>query len=842
MAMKSTELGFPKNAVEEVWRLELGAPIISVACTPNLSLLVAVTLGGNVYVIEPGVSITPKPAASLESYECWAVDISPDGFLVSVGGSNYNSSSKKTQGLRQCYALSGTSLELLFDGVCDFPIWSTKFSPGGSRIAYSTWGGHAIVIDITNQDAVRQIDVPNCPAGAYGVDWIDDDEFVIACAGFGLSIVGSCETKSVEIADGLFNLTMSRRARTLYVGGRGGVVYGCQLDGGESPVEVIPFSTRPVCGISTTDSGHLLFAGDFGGLLHCYATSLKQRFQTVQLSSDIWSICSSAGGRRAVVGTEAGTLHAFDVHPAEEDFEELRSIITRYERIGALDEKAAARLRITASRTGLGLFLSQSILAHSPTQSTTGLVQDILDDRLSAHPDDLETRLYKGNTIVYKGNTIERSRQRFAHFQRAAESSRALPESMKALAEVFEHDNFNVAAGSAIRRAKAPHLETPRLLAMYNLALNLEDIAPQLAARLYEVIFSFDVHFRDVYEKLKSRKTKSSPAEMRDEEARLENTRTALFWQDPRLKWVQEAREKEDQLGFDRRKMLIEVLKTLRNNETFSRTIRPSSLDYDHGAIMAYEFGQPTDEIKKALEAVTLLTNVSEFQSLPEGASSFDFGTASARYPLLLSSLGMTYAAGIDKANGAVQYARNKIARAIDDGYLGTDDAELNIREAVEIFHGDFLEAGKDTTQRWGTFNFATCMMGTLNHLSHQEQTLALNQMRNCLSPNGIAVASLWNPNCDHLEYLTMYSDSLRRDLRKNLLSPAEASSKMSDAGFIDVSIIPFSLLPGDVLVDLAGDFTNASEMRLPALVDLAILSQYGKQDGEMFLLKGIRK
>jgi len=151
----------------------------------------------------------------------------------------------------------------------------------------------------------------------------------------------------------------------------------------------------------------------------------------------------------------------------------------------------------------------------------------------------------------------------------------------------------------------------------------------------------------------------------------------------------------------------------------------------------------------------------------------------------------------------------------------------------------DFLTVSPDQVPNWGNFNVITCMMGTFNHFELNSHLSVALRMYEALAVNGLCAISMWNPDCEHLDFLTMYSDSDKQSLRNNLVKTSEASKLLSEAGFIDVRVVPYCLLPGEVLVDLAGDFRDAAEMRLPALVDLAYLSQYGYAEGELYLLLG---
>ena len=190
------------------------------------------------------------------------------------------------------------------------------------------------------------------------------------------------------------------------------------------------------------------------------------------------------------------------------------------------------------------------------------------------------------------------------------------------------------------------------------------------------------------------------------------------------------------------------IVAELLRDETFSRGIT-RKLDYSQELFLKYEFGLPEDEMKKFLETVNALPFI-KAQTGEGNRFSLDIGSATGRYPCLLQRNFGFRAHGIDIASGAIEFS-NK--HKVVDGwprFLCGDARELNKHFPDQRFH------------------VITCMMGTFDHIGQDEQENVLRKIEGALYPGGVAIISLWDTECQHLAYLSIYNETQKEQIRKN--------------------------------------------------------------------------
>lgn len=136
-------------------------------------------------------------------------------------------------------------------------------------------------------------------------------------------------------------------------------------------------------------------------------------------------------------------------------------------------------------------------------------------------------------------------------------------------------------------------------------------------------------------------------------------------------------------------------------------------------------------------------------------------------------------------------------------------------------------------------FDLVTCMMGTFAHIPQGDQKVVVDRIFASLRKNGCIAISTWDLECEHLAYLSIYNEKQKDVIRTNSPSTDAIKTLLEHAGFANVVIRPFCLLPQIVVYDLGTENLRAGDIQLIAQADLAVLSLYPYKHGEMYLAFG---
>jgi len=347
------------------------------------------------------------------------------------------------------------------------------------------------------------------------------------------------------------------------------------------------------------------------------------------------------------------------------------------------------------------------------------------------------------------------------------------------------------------------------------------------------MILSWEADFRNSADKLAVAKTFCSGSSVGNEPVDKDYTGATISLLgpeaprvvDPVLSAVVAARSRELLIQAGERNAVRSAVSDLFGDEIFSRGLRRDSshLGYDTQLFLKYDFGLPEDEMKKFLETVNALPYFQEQCVHGEPRYSLDVGSATGRYPLLLTRLGF-HAYGLDIEPEAIRYATRQAGGA----------------EWPKFVHGDALQL-KDHLPRDVKFHVITCMMGTFEHISREQQPELVASIFSRLLPGGVAIISLWDVECSHLAYLSIYDEAQKELIRKNSRTREEMRQLLASTDFASVAIRPFSLLPQTAIYDLGIERMKASDIEIAAQADLAARALYSDRHGEMFLAIGRR-
>jgi SAM-dependent methyltransferase len=228
----------------------------------------------------------------------------------------------------------------------------------------------------------------------------------------------------------------------------------------------------------------------------------------------------------------------------------------------------------------------------------------------------------------------------------------------------------------------------------------------------------------------------------------------------------------------------------------------PAILAYDTDLYQRYDTGGLIDDALKTRELAVVLRVLETRNGV---ATSLDIGAATGRYPSLLAARGIR-AHGVDCEPAAVAFARQKVGPSGNPQFEVADARALPFPE--------------------GHFDLITCMMGTAAHFPMNELERVVCEVNRCLAPGGTFIVSSWNADCVTSQYLSIYSEEQKWELRRNSVSPAQACALVRRCGLAVESVYPIEAEPAamplgaehsptaicerDLLSGDAGAFVNA--------------------------------
>jgi len=815
---------------ELLWEFNSDGSVISVAATPNFSTICAATVGKSVYLIDgSGKPLWDKPCSVDE--EAWATAISEDGQYIAVG----TASKSPADGTLYVVTRDGRPFWSHRIGT---PVWSVSLSNDGEMLAASTWGGNNFYLFRRQGSSYSLIKCGRIPGeqGLYGIDLARDGKgCVVASYDSGLFWLNATgETiNSFVLEDGCYNVALAQGTNIVYAGTRAGAFLVANPHDTMTPSRSLRISQRPICGIATCDNGLLVACGSFDGrvLLSNDRGDVLWDYQT---KGEIWTTAMSANGAIICAG---GGDHKVRV------FQNLCHA-TAYQEIQAVEHSVFTSCdpNLEALNVLVGLYLKYKLSSYGHSKLAqlaknncgSHVLKEAMGRFLTAaaasRSSNSNSHLQLAELLVEEKKYLEAIRR----FQLAAEDPMLRSSAQRQAAECFTELHLNTAATSAWRQSREQHLDGNAQLVLFMLARSYEDCGEwQQAAKIYEMIISWDAHYRNSWEKLDLALKMQSGSPLNPEYVAKDYTgvTTSLLGPDaPRdvdesLKSILAGRSQEVSIELGDLKRVREVVRELLDDKVFSRGIRSdiSQLDYDIQLFLKYDFGLPEDEMKKFLETVNALTHFRNQLGNPAPLQSLDIGSATGRYPSLLTRLGFQ-AHGIDIEERAIEYSRKK-----------TGDAKW---PKFTLGDARVLEKYFD---RSIAFDVITCMMGTFEHIPIEDQDLLIKSILPRLKPGGVAIISVWDVECPHLSYLSIYDESQKELIRRNSKTRLEMKQLFEKSGFRNVETVPFCLLPQTIIYDLGIERMRAPDIDVAAQADLAVRGLFNDRHGEMFLTIGYK-
>lgn len=814
---------FNPGNISPAWIYRCGGAIISIDTSANCELIAAGSVDKKLSLIsKQGDLIWEK----ILDEEVWAVSIADVAKFVIAG------TAKKNMPHGSIYIFKNTGHEI-FKYTIDSPIWSVSTSDDARVIVVSSWNNFAYRFEFIDGEFKLTNKGRFGEHGLYGIKTSKKGTTtVLAASDHGISILNDKFVPSnggkIRLNNGLYNIDIGHDGKKIVAGCRNGKFYyidnAKQINGFYSTT----LSDRPICGVSLTEDGLLVAAGSFDGKL--YVTNNKGRcFWDYQTGGEVWTTSVSKDGAHVLVGSGDSCLYFFNNNCNSSVVKELEDLELFLDFI-----QDRRRLKKELS-TALDIYYQYGLVQYGLTRSREMLQEkihnvdfekiifDFLSKSLNKSPNDYKLH----RLLAAQAEKLEKYDIAVHHNQVAATDSELYFSSMVSSGINFQKLGMNSAARSCFRRAIAQSLDYSSMNVLYNLARSYEDSEnwPE-AAVIYEVLISWDIHFRNSWERLQDIQEKRS----QDSDVDYTGVTVNLLGVDsPRqynisdkLEHITKARAKELNIDESQQRNLASVFKKLVKNYSLPLALQKNkSLEYDEIAYLKYDHLPSEDEIKKQLEMVYELLALESKKNI---VSTLDIGAATGRHPMIMSSKGKK-AIGVDIEARAMHYANKRKKET-------KNDAEYPFYCVGDSIYLPFAES---------SFDLVTCMMGTFAHIKPSMKLDMLKESYRVMNRNGTIILSTWDIECNHLSFLTIYTEKEKRVITENSISQYETRILFEQAGFSNICIIPFMMLPNVLIYELDIHNLELADLKRAVEIDMSAKSLYQTMHGEMFMVIGTK-
>lgn len=807
------------TCLRERWQFQCDASVISAATTPNCSLIAAATVGRSLYLLSSdGVEVWKKTGLD---HEGWSTAIAADGGTVAIGTANKN----PADGTVYVYNSRG---DQVFAYTVKSPVWSVALSHDGSVLAISCWNGSAYRFK-RQRDGYQAAGVysANTTGGLYGIRLNKDGSKGYVCA-YNSGIIflddkwkETCRSPSDA---GLYNIALAEDAGRVVAGLRDGSLLWADAETNDAHQTKIAGCGRPICGVSTSRRGDLAICGSFDGWVYVVSSdgSVLGRLET---GGEVWSVASSDDAALICAASGDHTIRLIENACSVAATREITYFESCVKRDGAEVNAALDRLVHAYAQYGVFQYGYSRLREIEQNAKDLNAFQKATQKLLVAATAATEASPWAHYELGLAAQREKRHHDAIKHFQKASTHSDYASRAMANCADSFSAKQLPNATASCYRRAREQQIDSDTKRVLYNLARSYEDTKQwKEAISHYQLLASWDINYRTTWERLEHLTSIQGIAQQETPPPRADYTGLTASLLGPdaprdvdsRLKDVHQARTAEVLIKPAERERVASIIETLRGNARFSRGITGGGLEYAQETFLKYDFSLPEDETKKFLETVNLLYLLDGYKP----SSTLDIGSASGRYPMLFTWFGAK-ATGIDIEARAVEYAEKQISKDAKERptYVVGDARKLPFKKS--------------------TFGLATCMMGTFAHIPKEDQATVIRKIYDVLKPSGCVAISTWDMECKHLAYLSIYNEKQKDIIRANSPSGSSMKKLLTEAGFVDVEIRPFCLLPQIAVYDLGIENLRSGDIQLAAQADLAVRALYPEKRGEMFLAFG---
>lgn len=469
----------------------IGDSIISVACTPNFSLVVAGAVDRNIHVLnDEGKKIWSHRL----DHEVWCTAVSADGRRIAAGTAD------KKPAAGSIYIFDSKETMLLKESI-DAPVWSVALSADGAKLIASGWNGKVYLFCEENGDWRKCAEASIAEYGAYGVSISDDGNTIAAVSYSDAIYFFDSKLKVVQkVEDGNlgYRTRLTADGKKNITGLRNGGVKLLNRNTQEGITKII--SQRPICAVGVTPSAKLCAAGGFDGTLHVLTDDLNilWKFRT---QGEVWATDISYDGRYICIASGDGKLYGIENYVTDAALEEilllesymsgpatskersdvLKSLLQHYLRFGLLDYGLER----------LNEWREKSLVEHG---QAVDFSVELLEKMNEIDPDNTNTQYRLGQ---FQENADKHWLAALS-FAKAAREPNLRQRAFTAAARCFQKSGHEAAAGSCFRRAREQALHDDDLRVLYTLARSLEDVGNFSEAKIYyDILLAWDPAYRD---------------------------------------------------------------------------------------------------------------------------------------------------------------------------------------------------------------------------------------------------------------------------------------------------------------------------------------------------------
>ncbi|HEX4417351.1 MAG TPA: methyltransferase domain-containing protein [Kofleriaceae bacterium] len=775
--------------------------MICVAATPNASFVAAACMDCSVSLFSGEGELCWRRTVNSEA---WAVALSADGATIAVG-----TAAKHPSG-GTVFVFDRTGEER-WRIALDAPVWSVALSDDGARLVVGCWDNFVYLFEAAHGASFKEVSrVRLGEAGVYGTSISADGRQILAAA-YDRSVTLFDERMAVvashECATGTYHTALSRDGAWGVVGLRDGRAMVLRPQRQELRYTEV-LSQRPICGASVSSSGTAAF-GSFDG--RTYITSPDGRtLWSLYTEGEVWATALSSDASLLVVGSGDGILRTVRNHANDAAIQELRSLEARVDHVDGAEVVSCVETAVAAFRKyGLVDYAVRRLADWIPRlgrETSNAIALRLLREDTAAFP--THRRSHFLLAALYEAQ--QDWRHAALYYIRAGQADYLRLQSLTKAGEAFARAGLESAAKSSFRRAREQQTTEESQRTLYSLARAYEDNGRLADARkYYEVVYTFNPDYRDVYSRLERLTTLTAtpaPKPVAADGDWYDSLLLGLLGPDvPRvldvdqsLRPILRARSKELAVTAEERRRILNVIAEHALEKDAAG--QESQLDYDVAAYMRYDRSVPEDEAKKSLELVHALDTIRRYGPF---RTSLDIGSATGRYPTILANMGIA-AHGLDLEPEAVAYARRKRGDASNPEFRVGDARSLPFDAA--------------------SFDLITCMMGTAAHFPIDDLGTVLGQIHRCLRPGGISIISTWDIECAHQTFLSIYSHAQMEEMRRNSPTRSAMQALYRDQGFEVADIKPIGLMPESITYEL--DLQRLGPNQLAHLVDLELASR----------------
>lgn len=799
-----------------LWDFECGSSIINTKCTIGMTRIAIACVDRCLYLVDQNGSEVWKKELD---YEAWCVDISRDGSKIAVGTANQKPSSGSI------YLFNNEGKEL-FKHTINAPIWGLSFSEDAKCLVATSWNNRVYLLKDDNATySIREKLIGKY--GLYGVKYQDEKIFVnsyqdgLYCLDNDLNILKKC-----IISDGLYGIdVINRKVIIALRQGKVAIIGIDELFSNQKIDYTKEISSRPLCGVSSSANNTLIVSGSFDGIAYL-TTEFGDCLWKFETDGEIWSVNINEEGSRVLVGSGDKKIYFLknnctasiikeillleDRLVQQNHYNNIIRLLDLYLSIGVIEYGVKRIEKI------LGKDIDKALLDYLLEKSIDFLISDLL----------LADLCFKYGKKLFDNNYVIKA---IEYYQKASKDIKLSNYALNKAGECFQILGYETSFQASFNRAKIKFLKEDEKKIIYNLARSYEESGfYKEALKHFELLLSWDITYRDVLQKHTNLLNK-------------ENSKTDLMVYtghtvsllgqdfpvnvDSSLRKVIHARSNELLITEQERKHINDAFNLSKECEYFSN-IKVQQLSYESTDYFQYDTLPLEDEVKKTLEMINFLSIFTKHQDRPR--KSLDIGTATGRYPFVLKQLGIeTF--GIDKEKNSIDYINQKRKMY---GIDIEDSPFLKVGDVINL--ADYYKKN--------SFDLITCMMGTFAHFGPEKRHAICEQIREVLTPKGLFVVSTWDIECEHLNYLSMYSQSQRELIKNNSLKNSDLKELFEADGFQTIQYTPFAFLSDLFSHELRmNNFSEIDARRLMEF-DLATRSLLLNAHGQMYMFAFVKK